>query len=161
MIYLSDSRYTRRKNTYSRCVTRGEKLVDEWYSNILVYSSDVINNYTNQQLVNFFHSDNALIFEQFLQNEQECTNKINKNEKEISNCKETNKQREQLERKLKSDVKSSNILLVILYLMIILIITKLIFKSIPYIVVMLVITVFMLEMLYRNGFSAVFMYNFM
>ena len=28
MIYLSDSRYTRRKNTYSRCVTRGEELVD-------------------------------------------------------------------------------------------------------------------------------------
>ena len=88
-------------------------------------------------------------------------NKINQNEKEISKCKETNKQREQLESKLKSDVKSSNILLVVLYLMIILIITKLIFKSIPYIVVMLVITVFMLEMLYRNGFSAVFMYNFM
>ena len=111
--------------------------------------------------MNFFHTNNALIFEQFLQNEQKCTNKINQNEKEISKCKETNKQREQLESKLKSDVKSSNILLVILYLMIILIITKLIFKSIPYIVVMLVITVFMLEMLYRNGFSAVFMYNFM
>ena len=155
MIYLSDSRYTRRKNTYSRCVTRGEELVDEWYSNMLVYSSDVINNYTNQQLLNFFHSNNALIFEKFLQNEQKCTNKINKNEKEISKCKEKT-----TDLKEKPDPKSSSIWWTILYLTIILIITKLIFGSIPYIVVTLVIGTFMLEMQYGDGFSRVFMYIF-
>ena len=155
MIYLSDSRYTRTKNAYSRCVTRGEELVDEWYSNMLVYSSDVINNYTNQQLLNFFHSDNALIFEKFLQNEQKCTNKINKNEKEISKCKEKT-----TDLKEKPDPKSSSIWWTILYLTIILIITKLIFGSIPYIVVTLVIGTFMLEMQYGDGFSRVFMYIF-
>ena len=102
-----------------------------------------------------FLNEVKTIFQYLLEKEQECTNKINDKKQQISKCEEKNtKQKE------KPDPKSSNIWWTILYLIIILNVTYLIFGSIPYIVVTLVIGTFMLEMQYGDGFSRVFMYIF-
>ena len=137
MIFLSDNPYTRRKDSYSRSVTFVEGLID-------YYEEEM------EQSLELKH-----ILEEFFEKEQECTNKINDKKQEISKCEEKN-----TKLKEKPDPKSSNIWWTILYLTIMLIVTYLIFGSIPYIVVTLVIGTFMLEMQYGDGFSRLFMYIF-
>ena len=140
-------------------VTDGEQLVDEFYSDFSQYSSDKLEQLNKQDIVNTLHNYIKRILEDFLTSEQECTNEINDKKKEISKCEEKNKQLQQ-STKTKPDPKSSNIWWTILYLIIILNVTYLIFGSIPYIVVTLVIGTLMLEMQYGDGFSRVFMYIF-
>jgi len=133
--------------------TMGEYIVDMYYSN----NSRIIDNDSID--VDFFYSGIEKILQEFLQSEQECTNKMNDMKEQLSQCKKKNI--ELIEKsKPKPDPKSSNIWWTILYLIIILIVTYLIFGSIPYIVVTLVIGTYMLEMQYGDGFSRVFMYIF-
>ena len=107
--------------------TMGEYMVDLYYSN----NSRIL--YDNID-VDFFYSEIEKILQEFLQTEQEHTNKMNDTKEQLSQCKKKNI--ELIENsKTKPDPKSSNIWFTILYLTIILIITKLIFGSIPPIVI--------------------------
>ena len=156
MIFYSDVPYTR-ANKIESSVTFGEYIINDWYSDFAInYSEENIKDETdNNKLVNSFLNEVKTIFQYLLEKEQECTNTINDKKQQISKCEEKNtKQKE------KPDPKSSNIWWTILYLIIILNVTYLIFGSIPYIVVTLVIGTFMLEMQYGDGFSRVFMYIF-
>ena len=137
MIFFSESYYTRINYADSRSVTRVEGLIDSY----------------EEQMKEC--PDLKVVLKDYLRTEQECTNEMKEMKEQLSKYKQDN-----IKLRPNPDVKSSNIWLTILYLTIILIITKLIFGIIPYIVALLVITTFMLEMLYGNGFSAIFMYIF-
>lgn len=126
--------------------TMGKYMVDHYYSNNPRFLYDNIDNYTKEQLVDSFYKEIDKILQEYLEQEQECTNKFNYMKEEKSKCEEKT-----TNLKEKPDPKSSNIWLTT---------TKLIFGIIPYIVALLVIATFMFEMLYGNGFSAVFMYIF-
>ena len=171
MIFYSDVPYTR-ANKIKNSVTVGENIVDDWYSDFASdYSSAEIQKMIEKALmkksdadiptivdeisialVKSFEIDMKTYLDTLLQKEQECTNTINDTKQKISKCEEKKQE--------KPESKSSNIWWTILYLIIILNVTYLIFGSIPYIVVTLVIGTFMLEMQYGDGFSRVFMYIF-
>ena len=107
--------------------TMGEYIVDLYYSN----NSRIL--YDNID-VDFFYSEIEKILQEFLQTEQEHTNKMNDMKEQLSQCKKKNIELIEIS-KTKPDPKSSNIWFTIIYLTIILIITKLIFGSIPPIVI--------------------------
>jgi len=135
--------------------TMGEYMVDLYYSNNSRILYDNIDDYSKEELVDSFYIEIDKILQELLQTEQECTNTINDMKEEKSKC-----EQKTTNLKGKPDLKSSNIWLVILYLIIILIVTKLIYGSIPPLVVNFVIITYMLEMLYGKGFSTVFTYFF-
>ena len=110
--------------------TMGEYMVDLYYSNNSQILYDNIDDYTKEQLVDSFYKEINRILQEYLEQEQECTNTINDKKQQISKCEEKT-----TDLKEKPDPKSSNIWFTILYLTIILIITKLIFGSIPPIVI--------------------------
>ena len=91
--------------------TMGEYMVDHYYS------YDNIDDYTKEQLVDSFYKEINRILQEYLEQEQECTNTINDMKEKLSQCKKENIELIQ-NSKTKPDPKSSNIWLTILYLII-------------------------------------------